>query len=470
MDERRNADRLVGQQLSGYRLTRVIARGGMGIVYEGVQESLDRPVAVKVLYTHLNDEEMFVERFEREARAAARLRHPNIVRILDFGSDNGLLYMVMDLVDGESLRERLTRIHTEGLTLRTGNIMSIVQKVGAALAFAHQLDYVHRDVKPGNIMLSKDGQVYLSDFGVVKIVGNNQLTVAGAIIGTPEYMSPEQSRGELDIGPAADQYSLAVVAYEMLVGRAPFQAPTPVAVMRMQVTEPPPPPSTLVPWFPPATEAVLLRALAKLPGERFPDVQSFVDNLLAASTATPLPNSFVSSVTSVSDGGATQASFPAPQLAVNQPTASGSLATNPAALSGATWTGATAGGQPPQTPPPPPDATAGGAAPQPSMQNLSQQPRQRLAIAAGIAVVLVLAIAALAYARSRDSGSSTPTVASGAGGAPPPRAWRLIPLRLRPASPSLSRARPPGPVPRPRPPPIAFRRPRRQPAQPRRRR
>src|SRR4051794_29444966 len=110
MDERRNADRLVGQQLSGYRLTRVIARGGMGIVYEGVQESLDRPVAVKVLYTHLNDEDMFVERFEREARAAARLRHPNIVRILDFGSDNGLLYMVMDLVDGESLRERLTRI------------------------------------------------------------------------------------------------------------------------------------------------------------------------------------------------------------------------------------------------------------------------------------------------------------------------------------------------------------------------
>jgi serine/threonine-protein kinase len=289
MVEPQGADRLVGQTLSGYRLTRVIARGGMGVVYEGVQESLDRPVAVKVLYTHLNNEAMFVERFEREARAAARLRHPNIVRILDFGSDNGLLYMVMDLVDGESLRERLTRIHGEGLTLRTGNIMNVVQKVGSALAFAHQLGYVHRDVKPGNILLAKDGQVFLSDFGVVKIVGNNQLTVAGAVIGTPEYMSPEQSSGELDIGPAADQYALAVVAYEMLVGRAPFQAPTPVAVMRMQANDPPPPPSTLVPWFPPATESVLLRAMAKAPADRFPDMQSFVDNLLAASAATPLP-------------------------------------------------------------------------------------------------------------------------------------------------------------------------------------
>ena len=272
-------DGLIGRSFGGFRVTRLIARGGMGVVFEGVQESLDRPVAIKFLYPHLSDDERFRDRFEREARAAARLSHPNIVRILDFGVDGGLYYMIQDLIVGESLRERLTELHSGGGTLRTDAVMRIIEPVGRALSYAHEHGFVHRDVKPGNILLSTGGQAFLTDFGVVKIAGADTLTAAGMIIGTPEYMAPEQSAGVSDIGPAADQYSLAVVAYEMLVGRVPFQAPTPAAVMRMHLTDPPPPPRTVVPWFPEEVEKVLGRALTKEPFDRFPSVHDFVENL-----------------------------------------------------------------------------------------------------------------------------------------------------------------------------------------------
>ena len=272
-------DSLVGRSFNGFRVTRLIARGGMGVVFEGVQESLDRAVAIKFLYPHLSDDERFRERFEREARAAARLSHPNIVRILDYGVDGGLYYMIQDLIVGDSLRERLTELHKTGATLRTDMVVTIVEQVGHALAYAHEHGYVHRDVKPGNILLTKDGQAYLTDFGVVKLAGSNGLTAAGMIIGTPEYMAPEQSAGATDIGPAADQYSLAVVTYEMLVGRVPFQAPTPAAVMRMHLTDPPPPPSSSMPWFPHEIETVLMRALAKEPFDRYDSVNDFVVDL-----------------------------------------------------------------------------------------------------------------------------------------------------------------------------------------------
>ncbi|HEX7101351.1 MAG TPA: protein kinase [Nitrolancea sp.] len=272
-------DSLVGRSFNGFRVTRLIARGGMGVVFEGVQESLDRSVAIKFLYPHLSDDDRFRERFEREARAAARLSHPNIVRILDYGVDGGLYYMIQDLIVGDSLRDRLTELHKTGATLRTDMVVTIVEQVGHALAYAHEHGYVHRDVKPGNVLLTKDGQAYLTDFGVVKLAGSNGLTAAGTIIGTPEYMAPEQSAGVTDIGPAADQYSLAVVTYEMMVGRVPFQAPTPAAVMRMHLTDPPPPPSSVVPWFPPEIETVLMRALAKEPFDRFETINDFVSEL-----------------------------------------------------------------------------------------------------------------------------------------------------------------------------------------------
>lgn len=274
-------DSLIGRVFKGYKVTRFIARGGMGLVFEGVQESLDRSVAIKFLYPHLSDDEQFRERFEREARAIARLDHPNIVRVLDFGTEGQMHFMILDYIDGVSLRDHLIRVQADGLTLRTETVASITQQVGSALTFAHERGYVHRDVKPGNIMLAKNGRVFLTDFGVVKDVGALQGTMTGAVIGTPEYMAPEQANGAT-VGPAADLYALAVVTYEMLVGRVPFQATTPVAVLTKHLHEPPPPPSTIAPWFGPELDAVFVRALAKNPNERYSTAAEFSQALIAA--------------------------------------------------------------------------------------------------------------------------------------------------------------------------------------------
>lgn len=277
-----SGDGLIGKTVAGYRIDRYIARGGMGVVYQGVQVSLDRPVAVKILYPHLADDPSFVERFQREARSEARLTHPNIVRVLDFGSENGAYFMIMDYIDGESLRERLARVSAEGLTLNTSTMMRIVEEVGSALTYAHGLGMVHRDVKPGNVLLGNDGHAYLADFGVVKILGEASMTVVGTVVGTPEYMAPEQGTGSSDIGPAADLYSLGILTYEMMVGRAPFKAPTPAGVLHMQLTQPPPPPSTVVPWFAPEVEDVIMRALSKDPSNRQASVEQFVNELRIA--------------------------------------------------------------------------------------------------------------------------------------------------------------------------------------------
>jgi len=274
-------DSLIGRTFKGYTVTRFIARGGMGLVFEGVQASLDRSVAIKFLYPHLSDDAQFRERFEREARAIARLDHPNIVRVLDFGSEDQLHYMILDYIDGVSLRDHLIRVQSDGLTLRTETVSSISQQVGSALSYAHERGYVHRDVKPGNVMLARNGRVFLTDFGVVKDIDANQGTMTGAVIGTPEYMAPEQANGAT-VGPQADLYALAVVTFEMLVGRVPFQAPTPVAVLTKHLHEPPPPPSTIAPWYPPELDAVFLRALAKSPGERYPTAADFNQALTAA--------------------------------------------------------------------------------------------------------------------------------------------------------------------------------------------
>ncbi|HUG17142.1 MAG TPA: protein kinase, partial [Thermomicrobiales bacterium] len=217
-----------------------------------------------------------------EARAIARLTHPNIVRVLDFGYEDSLHYMVMDFIDAESLRARLVRARDEGMTLQAKTTLTILRQISSALAYAHDMGLVHRDVKPGNILLAKNGQAFLADFGVVKLVGNSQITSTGTLVGTPDYMAPEQSSGAVDIGPNSDQYALAVVAYEMLTARVPFQAPTPVAVMHKHMVEPPPAPRSIAPWIPEAAEQVLLRALSKHPGARFESVEEFITRLSEA--------------------------------------------------------------------------------------------------------------------------------------------------------------------------------------------
>jgi eukaryotic-like serine/threonine-protein kinase len=272
-------DGLIGRSFNGYRLTRFIARGRMGVVFEGIQEPLGQPVAIKLLYAQPSDQS-FQERFEREARALTSLKHPNIVRLLDFGSDGPLQYIVMERIDGQSLKERLAAVHAAGSGFTADMIVSIVQQLESALFYAHRSGYVHGDLNSGNILLANDGRVLLSDFGVARAIRQTRGT--WEVVGTPEYMAPEQTRGEAGIMPLADLYSLAIVTYELTVGRVPFLARTPAAVMRMQRTQPPPPPSSLLPGFPSEVEAVLTRALAKNPADRYESPDAFLGSFVAA--------------------------------------------------------------------------------------------------------------------------------------------------------------------------------------------
>jgi len=223
----------VGQRLGQYQIIEQLGRGGMAVVYKAHQPALERYVAVKVLPRELTFDGQFVERFLREARAAARLNHPNIVTIHDVGQAEGVNFLVMEFVDGPSLTELLRQRGAQPPEV----VARITSQVAAALDYAHQHGFVHRDIKPGNILLAPDGTAKLTDFGIVQATGGTRLTQTGTLLGTPAYMSPEQARGA-EVGQGTDIYSLGVVSYEMLSGRVPFSGPT-MAVLHAHVYEPP---------------------------------------------------------------------------------------------------------------------------------------------------------------------------------------------------------------------------------------
>jgi Tol biopolymer transport system component len=277
-----NTPSLVGSRLGKYEIKAEIGRGGMGSVYLGYDPLLDRQVAVKVLAPHLVWDHEFVERFLREARAAARLKHPNIVTVFDVGQEGGWYYFVMEHLAGETLAARLQR---EG-ALPAREALSILRPLASALDYAHYRGVVHRDVKPGNAILGPEGQVTLLDFGIARAAQEGRLTGTGTVVGTPEYMSPEQARG-MTVDARTDQYSLGVVAYQILCGQVPFQADSTLALMYKIVHEPPPPLSQYRPDLPAEVGAALEQALAKEPGARYLSAAAFVEALghaLAGST------------------------------------------------------------------------------------------------------------------------------------------------------------------------------------------
>lgn len=265
-----------------YELTRILGRGGMAEVYAAHDRVLDRNVAVKLLLERFKEDSAFTRRFSDEARHAARLNHPNLVAVYDTGTADGQPFIVMELVDGRSLQEALA----EG-TVDVATAVNVVAAVCEALGYAHDRGVIHRDVKPGNIMLAHDGSVKVTDFGIARAIGNDTVTRTAAVLGTAAYLSPEQAQGGA-IDPRSDLYSLGVVLYEALTGIQPFRGDSAVTVAYQHVQEQPRPPRERNPNISVALEAVVLRALTKNPANRYQHAADMHADLLAARDGQPV--------------------------------------------------------------------------------------------------------------------------------------------------------------------------------------
>jgi beta-lactam-binding protein with PASTA domain len=259
-----------------YRVAHRLGTGGMADVWCAQDQELGRRVALKLLAGRLAEDDAFRERFRREAQAAAGLQHPHIVGIFDRGEWDGTPYIAMEFVAGRTLKQL---VHDEG-PLEPARAVDLTIQVLQALGYAHKRGIVHRDIKPQNVILDDEGQAKVADFGIAQ-AGASELTETGSIVGTAQYLSPEQAQGQ-PVSPRSDLYSVGVVLYELLTGRPPFEASSPVTVALKQVSERPVPPSQLHPGISPALESVVLRALEKDPARRFADADEFIAALQAA--------------------------------------------------------------------------------------------------------------------------------------------------------------------------------------------
>jgi serine/threonine-protein kinase len=269
------------QAIGRYQILSELGRGAMGVVYRALDPAINRPVAIKTIklaeVTEAAERERLRERLFREAQSAGILSHPNIVTVYDVGEEGEVTYIAMEFVNGSSLEKAL--LGPEPPEPQT--VLSILQQTAAALDYAHKKGIVHRDIKPANIMLDEEGAAKIADFGVAKISQSQQMTRTGTVLGTPNYMSPEQVQGK-PVSGSADQFSLAVVAYEMLTGEKPFAAETLTTVLYKIVSEEPPPAQHLNPSLAWAVAMVLSRALSKDPAKRYPTCAEFITALDAA--------------------------------------------------------------------------------------------------------------------------------------------------------------------------------------------
>jgi tRNA A-37 threonylcarbamoyl transferase component Bud32 len=278
MDARPSSSQMIGTVLSSrYRLEAKLGSGGMSTVYLARDETLDRPVAVKVMHREMSEQEDQLQRFRQEARAVAKLTHPNVVSVIDAGEDGGHPYIVFEYVKGETLKQRISRV----AALETQEAIAYAIEVARGLSVAHARQMVHRDIKPQNILIDEEGRAKLTDFGISRQLEQDGMTATGRVLGTTDYVAPEQAMGQ-GVDPRSDIYSLGVVLYEMLVGQVPFHADSQVGVAMKHVNEDLPDVQRRRPEVSAAVALVVERATAKNPDERYQTIAEMIDDLETA--------------------------------------------------------------------------------------------------------------------------------------------------------------------------------------------
>lgn len=396
-------DTLSGKTIGKYEIIEKLGRGGMAEVYKGYQKNLDRYVAIKLMHSFLISEQDFLKRFQQEARAMAALNHPNIVGVYDFDQyQEDTYYLVMEFVDGGTLKDKLEALAKNKERLPLDTSIRIVREVADALAYAHRRNMVHRDIKPANIMLDKEsGRALLTDFGIVKLVGGQTMgyTATGALIGTPAYMSPEQALGQSG-DERADIYSLGVLLFQMMTGQLPYEADTPLAVVMKHVNSPTPMPITFNPDIPDALQAIIVKAMAKIPDDRYATAAELATALRKIDLSAPQPQR--KRVEDHSTIAATQ--IVPPEIAELDKPIQMPSAPQPTAVS-----------QPPVSQPPaqPIELTT-----QPSTSSNKRSPWLYVAIAAVLLLIVVGGIFAL-NGRNANSTPTIPAVVDAAGTATP---------------------------------------------------
>ena len=274
-----------GETIGPYRIMEKLGQGGMATVYKAYHAALDRYVALKVLHPAFHEDQSFAARFQREARVVAKLEHPSIVPVYDFAEQENRPYLVMKFIEGETLKSRLSRG-----PLTAGEINQVVSAVGAALAYAHRQGILHRDIKPSNVLIHGEGNMYLADFGLARIAQAGESTLSSdSIMGTPQYISPEQARGDKDLDEGTDIYSFGVMLYELVVGQVPFSADTPFSIIHDHIYTPLPLPRSINTKVPESVERVLLKALSKERADRYEDIPTMVQAFKAAWESAGVP-------------------------------------------------------------------------------------------------------------------------------------------------------------------------------------
>ena len=275
----------IGENIGPYRIIEQLGQGGMATVYKAYHAALDRYVALKVLHLAFHEDQTFTARFQREARVVAKLEHLNIVPIYDYSEHEARPYLVMKYIEGDTLKARLN----QG-PLTSKEIEDVVNSIGSALAYAHRQGILHRDIKPSNVMIAKDGAMYLADFGLARIAQAGESTMSSdSIMGTPQYISPEQAMGKKDLDAGTDIYSFGVMLYEMVVGQVPFSADTPFSIIHDHIYTPLPLPMKVNPKVPEPVQRVLLKSLAKDRLDRYESVEEMMAAFKNAWTEAGVP-------------------------------------------------------------------------------------------------------------------------------------------------------------------------------------